>query len=208
MNKSLLLITLGILWILNSCQKNQNPKQETLGESIESTDTTISSGIAPVVDKLGEQIQVDTLTISDRFMLSDRFLSHIELDFALTSLVINDSSQISVIDEICAVSIMPDTTWINQQQLKMGDNWDEIVSDNLYYEHLAIEALKKNEIPTFYNLREKRYIRFIKIDNSSVLIDLTKMKDGWGLILFNGDDNPVLWSDTDIDEELKEIYNK
>lgn len=34
------------------------------------------------------------------------------------------------------------------------------------------------------------------------------MRDAWGLILFNGADNPVLWNSTDIHQELKEIYRK
>ena len=90
----------------------------------------------------------------------------------------------------------------------MDDDWNEVLSDNDYYEALATDTLKKLDIPTFFASREKRYINFIKSDKSSFIIDLTKMKEAWGLILFNGTDNPVLWSSTDINEELKDIYKK
>lgn len=90
----------------------------------------------------------------------------------------------------------------------MGDDWNEVVSDNQYYAQLAIDTLEKLDIPTFFAPREKRFINFEKADKSNYVIDLTKMKDAWGLILFNGIDNPVLWSNTDIDSELKEIYKK
>ena len=90
----------------------------------------------------------------------------------------------------------------------MGDDWNEVVSDNQYYDQLAIDTLNSLDIPTYFAPREKRFINFIKEDKSNFMIDLTKMKDAWGLILFNGSDNPVLWSNTDIDSELKEIYKK
>jgi len=40
------------------------------------------------------------------------------------------------------------------------------------------------------------------------MIDFTKILDAWGLILFNGKDNPIFWCSTDVDRELKEVYKK
>ena len=34
------------------------------------------------------------------------------------------------------------------------------------------------------------------------------MKDAWELILFNRQDSPVLWSRTDIEKLIKEMYGK
>ncbi len=152
--------------------------------------------------------QKDTLSVRDRFFENDNFLSHIKLDFAKATTVVEDTSQLRIVNEECAISIIPDTTWINKQQKEMGENWNEVLSDNEYYEYLAEDTLKKLDIPTFFAPREKRFIKFIKSDKSSFIIDLTKMEDAWGLILFNGEDNPVLWESTDIENEIKEIYKR
>jgi hypothetical protein len=82
------------------------------------------------------------------------------------------------------------------------------VSDKEYYDQIAIDTLEKLGIPTSFASREKRFVKFLKSSGKECAIDLNKIKDAWGLILFNGTDNPVLWSNTDIDLELKEIYKK
>ena len=122
---------------------------------------------------------------------------------------INDTSQISIFDTVCAVSVIPDTSWLTKRQSEVPeDHWDEIVSGAAYYDYMAQMALQEHNIPTYYVPREKRYVKFIKADNSYFMIDLTKMLDAWGLILFNGKDSPILWHDTDVDRELKEYYKK
>jgi len=197
----LYLIGLSIVLILGSCQSNR--KSKTI-KQIDTNDSIVKTEIA----KEPVQTLIDTLTVQDRQLEGGNYHSHIALDFAKTTIQTDDTSQVRLIDKICAVSVIPDPSWINQQQKEMGDNWNEVVSDNQYYEYLAKDTLEKLDIPTSFASREKRFIRFVKADKSDFTIDLTKMKDAWGLILFNGNDNPVLWSSTDIDEELKEIYNK
>ncbi|WP_209405412.1 hypothetical protein [Pseudozobellia sp. WGM2] len=198
------LLGLSLILTLNSCQSNQKNKTEN---QLEANDNIDSTAKAETVEE-SKQADTDTLTVQDGQLEDERSQSHIKLDFAKAIVHINDTSQVRLIDEICAISVIPDTSWINKKQLEMGDNWDEVVSDNQYYEQVAIDTLEKLDIPTFYAPREKRYIRLIKADESDFTIDLTKMEKAWGLILFNGNDNPVLWSGTEIDAELKEIYKK
>ena len=132
-----------------------------------------------------------------------------DFDFAQTTVNVDDTSQISVFEEVCAVRIYPDTFWLTKRQSEMSeDDWMEIAMDMDYYTYEAEETLKKHNIPTLYAPREKRYIKFIKVDKSYFMIDLTKMLDAWGLILFNGNDNPIFWCGTDVDRELKEVYKK
>jgi len=198
------LIGLSIILMLNSC--HSNPKNET-DHRIDTQDS-IDKIENPELIQEYETKDTDTLTVQDSKLEDENSHSHIKLDFAKTAIKTTDTSLIRLIDTICAISVIPDTLWINQQQREMGDDWNEIVSDNQYYQQLAIDTLEKQDIPTFFAAREKRFVNFIKEDNSNFMIDLTKMKDAWGLILFNGIDNPVLWSSTDIDDELKEIYKK
>jgi len=198
------LIGLSLLLILGSCQSNKKSVNEY---QIDTLYSDISNTEIEIVQE-PEWLQNDTLSVQDRFVENDSFHSHIKLDFALMTANISDTSQLRMIDKVCAISVIPDTTWINRQQNEMGDDWNEVVSDIQYYEYLAKDTLEKLNIPTFFAPREKRFIKFIKSDHSSFTIDLTKMEDAWGLILFNGEDNPVLWSSTDIDSEIKEIFKK
>lgn len=197
-------IGLIVILFLNSCHPEQKIRTAIQIAHQDSIDNHVKTESVKGI----EQIQLDTLTIWERQFEGEKFYSHIKLDFAKASINIIHTSQIRLIDKICAISVLPDTLWIDKLQREMGDDWDEVLFDIEYYEYLAIDTLEKLSIPTFYASREKRYINFIKADKSSYIIDLTKMKDAWGLILFNGTENPVFWNSTDIDTELKEIYKK
>jgi hypothetical protein len=152
---------------------------------------------------------VNTLNVHSRFLDGNEYHSHIQLDFATTKKKIEDAKSYILIDKVCAVSVIPDTTWINKQQKLMPeDDWNTIVSDNQYYQQIATDTLEKIGIPTIFAPRDKRYIKFLKNNGNECNIDLYKLIDAWGLILFNGIDNPVLWSSTEIDKEIKEIYKK
>lgn len=196
------LIELSIILIFVSCQSKH--KRKTEFQSV--TKDNVSSKGQIEIKQETKQTQNDTLSVQDRFFENNKFHSHIKLDFAKTITKIKDTSQLLLIDTLCAISVNPDTSWINLQQNEMGNDWNEVVSDNQYYEYLAIDTLEKLDIPTFFAPRKKRFIKFIKSDKSSFTIDLKKMKDAWGLILFNSQDNPVLCRSTDIDKELKEIF--
>jgi len=202
-NKIVYLTAASIVLFLNSCNSNKKDKSEKQIEIRDSIEN-ISKGLL----KEPEKVKKDTLSVQDRMSGNGKFHSHIQLDFAKAENHIKDTSQVKLIDVVCAVSVLPDTLWINKMQKEIGEDWREIASDNNYYNHLAKDTLKKLDIPTFYARRDKRFIRFVKADNSNFIIDLSKMKDAWGLILFNKMDNPVFWSSTDIDSEIKEIFNK
>ncbi|MBB3696561.1 hypothetical protein KMW28_23980 [Flammeovirga yaeyamensis] len=110
----------------------------------------------------------------------------------------------------CAISIIPSSKWISAEQEKMGeDGWMTVVEDNSYYLDQGRQVLIKNNIEFIKGVsREKRYMMFMEEDSIVSTIDLHKMEDAWGIILFNGHDTPYLWSGTEIDEDLKFVYNK
>ncbi|MDR2971662.1 MAG: hypothetical protein LBU83_07035 [Bacteroidales bacterium] len=187
------LIVLSMILLFYSCQAQQK-------DNVKNQNDIISELIYN---------SIDTMSIDDRFWEGDIFRSYISLDFAQTTINIEDTSQISIFDKMCSVQVIPDTSWLTKRQSEMSeDDWDIIVDDIVYYIYEAEETLKKHNIPTYYASREKKYVKFIKTDKSNFVIDLTKILDAWGLILFNGNDNPVYWQGDIIDEELKEIYKK
>lgn len=119
-----------------------------------------------------------------------------------------DSSLYYKVNSKCAIAVIPDTSWINEQQRSMSeDEWNTIVGDRQYYQSLAEETLETNGIKVVYRFNERRYIRFVKRNGRTFTIDRAKKEDLWGLILFNGKDDPVLWHDTDITKVVKEIYS-
>jgi len=190
--KNLFLTGLSVILFFPSCQSKQR-------ENVKNQNNTISELMYD---------STDTITVTDRFQGDDEFQSSISLDFAQTTINLDDTSQVSIFDKVCAVQIGADASWLAKRQSEMTeDDWNEIVFDHVHYTYEAEESLKEYNIPTYYAPREKRYVKFIKADKSYFMIDLTKI-DAWGLILFNENDNPVLWSSTDIDKELKEIYKK
>lgn len=134
--------------------------------------------------------------------------SYESLDYAKT---INqtDTSTFILIDKTIAIIILPDSTWSNEQQKEIGEEgWNEIVADHDYYQYEATSTLEEKGIKVKFYDSNKQYYKFIKKDKSIYCIDKTKMKDKWGLILFNIDKDPVFWIDTSIDEALKDIYSK
>lgn len=119
-----------------------------------------------------------------------------------------DSSHYYKINSQCAIAVIPDTSWINEQQRNMSeDEWNTIVDDHQYYQSLAEDTLEANGIKVVYRFNERRYIKFVKRNGRTFTIDRTKKKDLWGLILFNGIDDPVLCNERDITKVMKEIYS-
>ena len=145
-------------------------------------------------------------TIEINQVWEERYL----LDFAQTTINIDDTSKVLIFDKMCAVAVMPDTSWLRKRQSEVPeDNWMEMVWDIEYYQSKAWDTLEKHDIPIYGARREeKRHIKFIKADSTYFMIDLTKMLDAWGTILFNGTDNPIFWNGTDVDRELREYYRR
>jgi hypothetical protein len=134
--------------------------------------------------------------------------SYESLDFAKTSIT-SDTSTFTTIDRTIALMIYPDSLWASEQQKINGeDGWNEIVADNEYYHSLAIDTLEKLGIKVQFINTKKHLIKFTKLDKSEFCIDQNKMKDKWGLILFNMKTNPVFWNSTDIADAVNDIYEK
>jgi hypothetical protein len=138
---------------------------------------------------------------------TDNTKSYESLDFAKAETNPTDTSEYIVINKTMTVMIMPDSAWMSQQQKEAGeDGWNEVVADNEYYGSEAMDSLEKRGIQSRFFESDKRFYKFIRKDKSVYWVDKHKMKDSWGLILFNTGKNPVFWSSTSIDDAIKDIY--
>jgi len=137
------------------------------------------------------------------------FYEAADLDVARVYMDLRDTSVYDLIDRECVITVFPDTLWLNEQQ-KDEDTWAVVVDDHTYYESIALDTLSKQGIPILnsdYN-RDKKYLLFELDGDSTYVIDRRKMKDAWGLILFNGKSKPVWWMSTDVNEGLKVVYGR
>lgn len=154
------------------------------------------------------QSNVDSLKDSKTETSDSTYKSYYSLSDIRTNTSIN-TNLCYIVDTLCAVAILPDTLWINEQQRSMSeDDWNTIVDDHQYYQSLAEDTLETNGIKVFYRLNDRRFIKFVKNNGQVFTIDKQKKKDMWGLILFNGIDDPVIWGDMEINTALREIYKK
>ena len=162
----------------------------------------------PPTDKASIDGNADSAKVEREQEMDPNAKSYGSLEFAKTE-TISDTSLQYIIDKECAISIMPDTSWINEQQQSMGeDDWSTIVDDHQFYEAQATDTLQAYNITTIFKDNDRRYIAFKKRGGGIFTIDRAKMKDSWGLILFNGKDNPVLWLSTEIDDAVREVYKR
>jgi hypothetical protein len=131
------------------------------------------------------------------------------LDYAITEIELRDTLQFYLADKECAIVLKADSAWIKEQLKTMPEKrFHDISTSQRYYQSLAIDTLEKLNIPVYYGWDAKRYVKFQKTDNSNIVLDKTKMNDKQGLILFNGRDNPVLWSSTTIVVSLRNVYGR
>ncbi|NME72159.1 hypothetical protein [Flammeovirga aprica] len=207
--------SISILFIfICSCNSKVNESNTTETKEvvvIEKADEVITNG--PTVESSSNITEVNNIEEPDVEVKNEES-KHSNIKLLSSSQISKPDSVIKsnsiTISKKCAISIIPSSKWISTEQEKMGeDGWMTIVEDNSYYLDQGRQALIKNNIEFIKSVsREKRYIIFMEEDSIVSTIDLNKMEDAWGIILFNGHDTPYLWSGTEIDEDLKFVYYK
>ncbi len=138
----------------------------------------------------------------------DTIIPLISLKFAQCDSAGNTANT-AVIKKSMAIPIVPDSDWISEQQNMLGgDDWNEVVSDNSYFQSEAFKVLEEKGIEVSAMPTNKRYLRFLLSNNSTFIIDKQNMKDKWGIILFSIDTLPVFWNGTSVKEATKALYKK
>ena len=195
----IILITLTFI-ILVSCNQNKKITSKTEKTKVENL-----------------QKAENDLTVSDSEIKSDSIFFEtkreknrdLKLDFAIVrnANLIFDTSNSIILNKSYVLSIMPHRKIIEKYQRNLGeDGWNTILDDNLYYESIFLDSLKKRKIPHTYFFRDKRYIIFKTNNGTKIILDQKKFINAWGYILFNGNDTPTFWNELEISPILNKIY--
>jgi hypothetical protein len=118
------------------------------------------------------------------------------------------SKTTQLIDEIttpCAIIISPTDMKIDSLKRANGDDFYAVADDNLFYIGSArqlLDSLKTNTI----DLEAKGQVTFIQKNGASSTIDLSEFY--WGIILFNGKDEPIESDITTFESEYNSYMTK
>ncbi|MBD0403034.1 hypothetical protein [Flammeovirga sp. EKP202] len=199
------LVVFSLFFLFTSCdnkQKQSKPHEEQKEKKISKTPVKVSDS-TPKQNTSVESNQ--PVKIKETEYSNIKQLSYAEISNSDSVIVSNTI----IINEKCALDIFPSSKWIKTEQERMEeDDWMTVVDDNIYYIDLARQVLLKNKISHENLSRKKRYVKFMKEDEIVSIIDLEKMDNAWGIILYNGHDTPFLWSGTEIEEDIKVVYNQ
>ena len=101
------------------------------------------------------------------------------------------------------IHIMPSSNWIDSMQIINGeDGWNTVVDDNQYY----IDLAKKYLTPKGYSEIDEPSEKIWKLEGKNGIIkkiDSDTIKNKWGLIIFDGINNPYFYNGTEPDEDLE-----
>ncbi|MBK9578126.1 MAG: hypothetical protein IPK50_09580 [Fibrobacterota bacterium] len=191
-----LLATGLVALVLSSCQKDEKQGAEEAGGA----KPGLAISASPQQAKDAASIQIDSSAAGE-----SEFDAGIHpLDSLEANDVPSDTSQVMVVDKKCAMNISMDSMEAEVEMARQGEeSWNEVVSDNNHYTFQVVQSLEAHDVPVLDASRKKRFIRFVYPDQSTFVIDLTKGRDLWGLLLFDGKNRPVYWLSTGLSSEWK-----
>jgi hypothetical protein len=106
----------------------------------------------------------------------------------------------------CALIYSPDSLKILELKKDGEENFYTAADDAMYYIAQSREFLQKNSIKVI-----ETQVRSVDFYNGTKLvkhIDLNSVDNAWGIILFNGIDEPVESDMTSIELEFGQVMNK
>lgn len=177
-----------ILFLLIGCQSAEN-KPESLQEYMRRTveraknAKPINSAAAATsmakfkssITKQEDKKEEDTLSYKVSYLID----------------YVPDSSLTFDADSTKVVFISPDSLEIEHMKQEYGEeDFYTIADDNLYYDYEAYEFLKEKEFE--YKSTDKRFVKLIKESGKEIFVDTHKYDENWGVIIFNGKDEPIV----------------
>jgi len=152
----------------------------------------------------------ETSEVNDNNTAAEEVSSISSLLKAEVETVPGDTSKFITIEEKGAISILPDTIWMNDQQKSMDeDTWMTIVDDHVYYDSEAIDTLESIGVKTISpDTNQKQYLKFKLEGGREFSVDLRKVPGAWGFILFNGKDVPELYPSIDVSAVMDSVFRK
>lgn len=117
---------------------------------------------------------------------------------------------IFIITESCAVFYRPDS--MQKQKIKAITEariFESSMHDFFYLQNYAGRYLKE-QWPKLKIINKKnvRYLAFIKKDHSPEIIDLNKLNDPYGLIVFNGVKPPMQIDMANVETQVPDYFEK
>lgn len=110
------------------------------------------------------------------------------------------------INGIVAVFLGPNEAEVNKMNSEGGEGLDEYVSDSQYYQGMAWKFLGQHNIKTIFTTY--RYLEFTKDSGEVILIDRNSIDlNDWGILLFDGKQDPFKVDMTVIETEYEKYFN-
>jgi hypothetical protein len=105
-----------------------------------------------------------------------------------------------------AVMYQPDSIRLEQFRKRVGEEDYRIgLDDNLNLLHQSEEYLTQKNCPVI-NAGTTKYLRFVLNDRSSQLVNLQKVENLWGIILFDPSKAPRYADISDMEEEYEVFF--
>lgn len=105
-----------------------------------------------------------------------------------------------------AVMYQPDSAQLEQFRRRVGDeNYRIGVDDNLNLLHQSEEYLTQKKCPVI-TTGARKYLRFVMNDDISQLVNLNKVEDLWGIILFDPSKPPQYADISDMETEYQRFF--
>jgi hypothetical protein len=132
------------------------------------------------------------------------------LAVAKAETVPSDTSQIALFERPGSISVIPDTAWMSKEQKTMSEeDWSTTLDDAMYYQSMALDTLESIGIESYsYTFIDKRYYKFKLSDGRDFVVDMNKIPGSWGVILYNGKDEPSLYSSMEVANVMDSVFNR
>lgn len=115
---------------------------------------------------------------------------------------------ILIVTESCALFYKPDS--IQKQKIKAATKsqiFESSMHDFFYLQRYAHKILKEHWLGLkIIEAKNVRFLFFIKKDRSSEIIDLDKLDDSYGLILFNRIKSPLQIDMANVETEVPDYF--
>lgn len=117
-----------------------------------------------------------------------------------------ESGDTLIIYERSAVMYQPDSVQLEQFRGRVGDEHYRIgLDDNLNLLHQSEEYLTQRNCPVITS-GARKYLRFVLNDQSSRLVNLNKVDNLWGIILFDPSKPPQHADISDMETEYQRFF--
>lgn len=131
-----------------------------------------------------------------------------QTDSMAHTIAATNHSDTLIITKNAAVYYSPDSLHMEQWKKELGEeDFSTVADDWSYYMMISQEYLAKIALPV-EDASGKKAVKFIKADNSTVIIRLDTLKSYWAAYLFTPAKDPVTADIVSMEESCKQYFEK